>query len=145
MKTIKTAFGHTVKVLEINDEIREAADEYSIAYYNIGLDKEKAEEAIAELLAIKIDADTAFDKAIEPIEKLFKINEVGSIGIPGAKAEIKGVPSSKEFKKLQKDNAKLAKRVKELEASIYAIQRSVGEFHVDKYYTEKDSYLNNDI
>ena len=36
--------------------------------------------------------------------------------------KIAGVPSEKEFKKLQKDNAKLAKRVKELEESSWKIE-----------------------
>ena len=46
-------------------------------------------------------------------------------------AKIQGVPSSKEFKKLQKDNAKLAKRIKAIEETLFDTARWTGKSLID--------------
>ena len=50
------------------------------------------------------------------------------------RADIKGVPSSKEFKKLQKDNAKLASRLKLIE-DVLDIKECQEPRYGKKYYT----------
>ena len=75
---------------------------------------EKVEQAQRDMAASQA-ASTQMASALDAMWEAY-------FDTPSTKAEIKGVPSSSQFKKLQKDNAKLAKRVKELEEHLVDVR-----------------------
>ena len=86
------------------------------AIYQEGNDPEKV-FTITNNTGESLTADQVFEAA--GITKETTWNDLAyQKDISLVNAKIKGVPSSKEFKKLQKDNAKLAKRINDLEIDV---------------------------